>query len=161
MTTRPFNFLEAPDLNRLKQAVADYFKVGIQHVCLYTNTVDVDPPFERQKAGRQWAEFEASEVRVYFNDSDRGRGPVCAWCSVQTRNHAENNFEDRPLARTMAAFLNQTILFRDPIPDPRDHPIVEAAQIAVTPDGEEVEMWFVEYGEEGESKNDLFRRDEL
>ncbi|MFI4936511.1 MAG: hypothetical protein ACHP7N_18045 [Caulobacterales bacterium] len=161
MTTRAFNFLAIPDLTLLKRAVAKHFNVEPHQVCVYTNTFDIDPPFNDEKPGAQWAEFEASATSVYFNDSDQGHGPVCAWCSVQTRNPTENNFEDRPLARTMAAVLNQTIVFRDPVPDPRDHPIVEAAQIAVTPDGKEVEMWFVEYGENGESRNDLFRRDEL
>jgi hypothetical protein len=149
-----------PDLAALRAAVATYFGLRPDQVCVYGNICDIDPPFEDETPGAQWLEFEASDVRVRFDDSDKGRGPVCAWFTVETRERADNDFEDRPLARGIAAALNQTIVFRDPAPDPLDHPIAEAAQIAVEPDGSEAKVWFVEYGENGMSKNLLERRDD-
>ena len=160
MTDKAFNFLAMPDLAVLRAAMATYFGLRPNQVCIYASIADVDPPFEDEKPGSQWVEFEASELRVRFDDSDKGRGPVCAWCSVATSEPADNDFEDRPLARAIAAALNQTVIFRDPVPDPMDHPIAEAAQIAVEPDGSEAKVWFVEYGENGVSKNTLERRDD-
>jgi hypothetical protein len=158
MTTRAFYFFQPIGFDTLGRAVAAHFSVRANEVLVFDDMRQIDPPFEDKPGGPLWREWEVARVRVNVAMLTDVIGPFAGWFGVETENPAENAFEDRPLARAVAAAARQPIVFRDPVPDPSDNPYLEAAQIAVDPDGEETQMWLVEYGENDQSKMELIPR---
>jgi hypothetical protein len=158
MTTRAFYFFEPVGFEVLGHVIAGHFGVPAHEVLVFDDMRHIDAPFEDTPGGPLWQEWEVARIRVYVEMLTDVIGPLAGWFAIETESPVENTFEDLPVARAVGAASGQVIVFRDPVPDPYDSPYVEAAQIAVDPDGEQTEMWLVEYGETGQSRMELIPR---
>jgi hypothetical protein len=157
VSTRAFLFLQSVDPDALRHAIARIFERETGDVCLYQDARELDAP-----SGRLWGAYEASSVRVFLAQIDPNGPATPGWFAIETARPDDNGFADRPVATAVAAALGQRIIFRDPVPDPRDSPYVEAAQIGVDPFGREEELWLVEYGtDDGRDVTELLRRADL
>ena len=152
-----FHCLAPIDFDALAAFVGSRFGAPRELVCVYDNVRDIEALFEDQPAGRLWRAYEKSAAAVQIGRTEPGSGPVWGWFSVEGRVVGE--FEERPFAHAAAAALKMTILFFDPVPDPRDSPVAMAAQIAVTPEGVERKVWLSEFGQNGRSMNLVENRD--
>lgn len=161
MTRSAFSLTESFEYASLGRVVAAHFGAPADKVLVYDDSRELDPPFEGAAGGRLWREYEACQIAIYVRDMTDVVGPFTAWFDVEMQDGGRTEFEDRPLAHAVARDLGQRVVFRDPVPDYRDNPIVEASQIAVDPDGAETEMWLVEYGEAGRTRIDLMLRSEI
>ncbi len=160
MTRSAFQFLEPVDIEGLRQSLAGCFGVGPQEVCIYLDVRDLAASYERRADERLWEAYASSAVRVFLAQFDPAAPGTPGWFAIETRQAEDNAFG--AVARGVAARLGQTILFRDPTPEPRDSPFIEAAQIGVDAEGGETRLWLVEYhDEDGRAVTDLRRRDQV
>lgn len=150
-------FLQPVDADALRQAVSLSSGLKPEDVCLYEDTSDIDAP-----SGRLWQAYARNPVSVFLRQIDPKKAATPGWFSIETMKPADNDLDDRPVATIVAAALGERIIFRDPVPDTRDGPFVESAQIGVVPLGQEEALWLTEYGDgEGGDVTEILRRSEL
>jgi hypothetical protein len=161
MTRSAFSLAGSFEYASLGRVVGVHFGAPADKVLVYDDPRELEQPYEGAAGGRLWREYAACEIAVYVRDMADVDGPFAAWFDVEMQDGARTEFDDRPLAHPVAQDLGQRVVFRDPTPDYRDNPIVEASRIALDPDGTETEMWLVEYAEAGQTRIALMLRSEI
>ncbi|HEY0313564.1 MAG TPA: hypothetical protein VGC56_13855 [Allosphingosinicella sp.] len=123
----------------LAAAIADFFGRPLAAVFAYDNASAMLDPLNPSGDGLSQLYLD-SEVEVAIGYDDIGAtGPLTGWFTI----HGISIENDRVLTQWLARRLKQIMLYRDPVPHPKDHPEFESAQILVTPDVREFPVWWV------------------
>ncbi len=144
MSSRTYYFAPVPELSALRSSLSRHFGDGDERVFIYFDAHDVFGDSERVGNEQLHVAYAESAVRVLLRYYEPGTGPLAGWMTVEVVN--QHDIDDESLAMAMAAATGVHFFYRDPVPEPGDSPLVEAAQIEVQPSGEQRKVWVNEYG---------------
>ncbi|MEO7178735.1 MAG: hypothetical protein ABIW83_07815 [Allosphingosinicella sp.] len=136
----------------LAAAIADFFQRPPGAVFAYDEACALLDPMNIVGKGLSHLYLD-SEVEVAIGYDDPGAtGPLAGWFTVRGISVED----DRPLTHRLAERLRQIVLYRDPVPHPRDHPEFESAQILVTPDARAFHVWWVGFAVDDQDDHEVW-----
>lgn len=139
----------------LAAAIASFFRLPPAAVFAYDDvSALLGPP---NSPGEGLSLYLDSEVEVAIGyDEIAETGPLVGWFAVRGMSVED----DRALTRWLARRFTQIMLYRDPVPHPKDHPEFESAQILVTPDAREFPVWWVGFAVDDRDDHEVWLCDD-